>query len=119
MAGQGNTRGSRRSGRSARGERTWPVPVAASAAGSSSSTGTAQPSPTAGLTETGPKATYRMLLVRGLTPVEAANLTAFTCGIPVAKTGWSIGEVNRLLFLRELNRTGHFDLYDRATQQAR
>jgi hypothetical protein len=67
--------------------------------------------------ETATTATYRMLLVRGMTPTEAANLTAFMCGIPAAKTGWSIKEVNRLLFLRELNRTGRFP--DGASQPAR
>lgn len=57
-------------------------------------------------TETG--ATYRNLLLRGLAPDEAANLTAFLCGIQLAETAWTIGEVNRILFLRELNRTGRF-----------
>jgi hypothetical protein len=54
------------------------------------------------------RATYRMLIFRGLAPTEAANLTAFMCGIPVADQSWSLPEVNRLLFLRELNRTGRF-----------
>jgi hypothetical protein len=54
------------------------------------------------------RATYRMLIFRGLEPTEAANLTAFMCGIPVADQRWSLPEVNRLLFLRELNRTGRF-----------
>jgi hypothetical protein len=49
-----------------------------------------------------------MLLFRGLEPAEAANLTAFMCGIPVLDQHWSIPEVNRLLFLRELNRAGRF-----------
>jgi len=59
--------------------------------------------------------TYRMLVFRGLAPAEAANLTAFLCGIPVGEAGWSIREVNRLLFLRELNRTGRFGSEDGAT----
>jgi hypothetical protein len=58
------------------------------------------------------RSTYRHLLTRGLLPEEAANLTAFLCGIPVADVHWSIGQVNRLLFLRELARTGRFGPYD-------
>jgi hypothetical protein len=53
-----------------------------------------------------------MLIFRGLAPAEAANLTAFLCGIPVGDAHWSIPEVNRLLFLRELNRTGKFGSQD-------
>ena len=53
-----------------------------------------------------------MLLFRGLAPTEAANLTAFLCGIPVADQRWSLTEVNRLLFLRELNRIGRFGADD-------
>jgi len=49
---------------------------------------------------------YRGLLLRGLAPGEAANLTAFACGLQVGPTQWTIGEVNRLLFLRNLRRTG-------------
>jgi hypothetical protein len=59
-----------------------------------------------------PRATYRNLLLRGLAPEEAANLTAYLCGIQVVETAWTIREVNRLLFLRELNRTGRFGDHD-------
>jgi hypothetical protein len=54
------------------------------------------------------RATYRMLLLRGLAPTEAANLTAYLCGIAVGGTHWSIGEVNRVLFLRRLARAGRW-----------
>lgn len=54
------------------------------------------------------RSTYRVLLLRGLTPEEAANLTAFMCGIPLAQVHWSLRQVNQLLFLRELARTGRF-----------
>ncbi|HLA16500.1 MAG TPA: hypothetical protein VJZ72_06315 [Candidatus Limnocylindrales bacterium] len=30
------------------------------------------------------------------------------CGIPIGERHWTIAEVNRLLFLRELARTGRF-----------
>lgn len=52
------------------------------------------------------RATYRLLTMRGLTPDEAANLIAFLCGIPIGDQHWNLKEVNRLLFLRELSRTG-------------
>jgi hypothetical protein len=54
------------------------------------------------------RTTYRMLLAKGLAPDEAATLTAFLCGIPVAEVRWSLRQVNQLLFLRELARTGRF-----------
>ena len=56
--------------------------------------------------------TFRSLTALGLTPEEAANLTAFMCGIPVEGTHWSIRQVNQLLFLRELRRTGRFGRKD-------
>jgi len=55
---------------------------------------------------TGP--TYQRLLLTGLSPTEAANLTAFLCGLPLGSTVWRLSEVNRLLFLRELHRQGRF-----------
>ncbi len=54
------------------------------------------------------RATYRSLLLKGLAPDEAANLTAFLCGIPVGTQHWKLPEVNRLLFLRELQHSGRF-----------
>lgn len=56
-----------------------------------------------------------MLLLKGLAPEEASNLTAFLCGIPVGDQHWRIGEINRLLFLRELQQTGRFGPRDGAT----
>jgi hypothetical protein len=61
------------------------------------------------------RTTYRNLLLRGLAPDEAANLTAYMCGIPVGTQHWRIGEVNRLLFLRELQDRGRFGPDDGAT----
>jgi hypothetical protein len=55
------------------------------------------------------RSTYRQLLMKGMAPDEAANLTAFLCGIPVADVHWSLRQVNELLFLRELARNGRFD----------
>jgi hypothetical protein len=58
------------------------------------------------------RSTYRMLVSRGLAPDEAATLTAFMCGIPIDDVRWSIRQVNQLLFLRELARTGRFGPFD-------
>lgn len=58
------------------------------------------------------KATYRTLLMRGLQPDEAANLTAFMCGIHVGEQRWTLPQVNQLLFLRELRRVGRFGKAD-------
>ena len=54
------------------------------------------------------RSTYRLLQMKGLAPDEAANLTAFLCGIPIAEVHWSLRQVNQLLFLREMARTGRF-----------
>jgi len=50
--------------------------------------------------------THRALVRKGLTVAEAANLTAYLCGIPLREVQWSLAQVNRLLFIRELHRTG-------------
>ena len=54
------------------------------------------------------RSTYRQLISRGLTPDEAANLTAFINGMPVDVEPWTITGISHLLFLRELNRAGRF-----------
>ncbi len=54
------------------------------------------------------RSTYRLLTTRGFTPDEAAQLTAYLCGIPIADVHWSLDQIDRLLFLRELARTGRF-----------
>lgn len=79
------------------------------ASGSATATPTPaiQPSTTAALPT---RTTYRNLLMRGLAPDEAAKLTAFLAGIPVrdVATSWTLRQINQLLFLREMNRTGQF-----------
>ena len=50
--------------------------------------------------------TFRALLRKGLTIGEASNLTAYLCGIPLNDVQWSLAQVNRLLFIRELHRAG-------------
>lgn len=90
-----------------------PVAAAASAAVSGSpieattwSSTSGHPSPPA------TRVTYRSLLLKGLAPDEAANLTAFLCGIHVGAQPWKLPEVNRLLFLRELQLSGRFGIDD-------
>ncbi len=110
MAGpaQRGTRGRGRSPRHASSALDAKAPVAAGSA----VTVTAQP--TTALARRTPadplitRSTYRLLLHKGLAPDEAANLTAYLCGIPVADVHWSIHQVNQLLFLRELARSGRF-----------
>jgi hypothetical protein len=64
------------------------------------------------------RATYRLLLLRGLAPDEAANLTAWICGLQVGSQRWRLAEVNRLLFLRELSQAGRFGIDDGAERVA-
>ena len=83
--------------------------MAASEVGSGSVTATttaplSHPSTTALTT----RSTYRNLLLRGLAPNEAANLTAYLAGIAIGEAHWTLRQVNQLLFLREMHRTGHF-----------
>jgi hypothetical protein len=61
------------------------------------------------------RVTYRTLLLKGMAPDEAANLTAFLAGIHVGETNWTLSQVNQLLFLREMQRTGHFGYTDGTT----
>jgi hypothetical protein len=60
------------------------------------------------------RATYRLLLQKGLAPDEAANLTAWLFGIRIGSQRWRLIEVNRLLFLRELSQGGRFGSDDGA-----
>jgi hypothetical protein len=54
------------------------------------------------------RATYRHLLMRGMAPDEAANLTAFIAGIPVGEVHWTLSQINQLLFLRRMQESGRF-----------
>ena len=129
MAGQPQ-RGSRGRGRSHRPDSSGPSatlpPAYAGGPGGDSTSGrrsrptTRQPSP-ASNAQTRPtdpadglvtRTTFRLLLTKGFAPDEAANLTAFLCGIPIADVHWSLRQVNQLLFLREMARTGRFGSRD-------
>jgi hypothetical protein len=52
--------------------------------------------------------TVRLMTLRGLEATEATNLTAYLCGIAVGNGSWKLGEINGLLFLRDLSRRGQF-----------
>ena len=105
MAGQAH-RGSRARARSCHRDSSSARRVPASAVGA----GVAATSPASTPTTTHPSVAtqqiYRGLIRTGLTLAEAANLTAFLCGIPLNDVQWNLKQVNRLLFIRELHRTG-------------
>jgi hypothetical protein len=108
MAGQAR-RGGRGTGRSSRADSSWPVLAVASAVASGSDTVTSNSSPTtAPPTAQTTRATYRHLLLKGMEPEEAANLTAFIAGIPVGESQWTLRQVNELLFLRRMQESGRF-----------
>lgn len=110
MAGQAR-RDTRARGRSSRAAASWPLLAAASGDASGSAIATATSATQLSMTAALPtRTTYRNLLMRGLAPEEAAKLTAFLAGIPVhdVTTAWTLRQVNQLLFLREMNRTGQF-----------
>lgn len=54
------------------------------------------------------RAAHRLLLMKGLSPAEAASLTAFMCGLPTTDLHWSLKQVNQLLFLRAMHQAGRF-----------
>ena len=53
-----------------------------------------------------PRAAWRLLQMKGMTPDEASNLTALLFGLPAADQGWTIPQLNQLLFLRQLHLAG-------------
>jgi hypothetical protein len=59
-----------------------------------------------------PAAAYRLLLMRGLAPSEAANITAVMRGIRIGATPWTVREISHLLFLRAMRDAGEFGADD-------
>ena len=120
MAGQTRSRSTRGHGRSSRDDRSWPIRATAATAVSGSTAPSAPAGdlvdPPASTMDLPTRPTYQMLLVRGLSPDEAANLTAFMSGIHVGDQRWNLKEVNKLLFLRVLQRTGRFGETDGKTR---
>ena len=52
------------------------------------------------------RTTYQHLRMAGLTDAEAGNLTAHLSGLHVAEQGWTLLEIERLLFVRSLVERG-------------
>ena len=105
MAGR---RGTRARDRSSRDDSSWPVLAAVSAVASGSATVTTNQPSSPSAPEVATKATYRSLIPRGLAPDEAANLTAYLAGIGAGGSNWTLRQINQLLFLRQMNRSGQF-----------
>ena len=57
-----------------------------------------------------PRATIWLLQLKGLTPGEAASLTAFMCGLPATDLHWSSGQINQLLFMQRLYQLDRFGI---------
>ncbi len=56
------------------------------------------------------RATFQLLQLKGLTPGEAASLTAFMCGLPTSDLRWSLRQINQMLFLQRLYQLGRFGI---------
>ena len=52
------------------------------------------------------RATYHGLLIGGLTSSEAANLTAHLAGLRIPAHGWTLRQIEHLLFLRSVVESG-------------
>ena len=52
------------------------------------------------------RSTYHRLRMVGLTATEAGNLTAHLNGLRIADQGWTLHEIERLLFVRALVERG-------------
>lgn len=110
MAGQGQ-HGSPDRARSSRDGSRLVLAAERSAGGSGSvpTTSTATPIQAPSATPTpSPRAVWRLLQMRGMTPDEAANLTAYLYGLPTADLRWSLPQLNQLLFLRQMRQSGRF-----------
>ena len=86
-------------------------PGSALTASTSNSTSEAAPARTVAPAPA-PRATFRLLQLKGLTPGEAASLTAFMCGLPTTDLRWSLRQVNEMLFLQRLYQLGRFGIGD-------
>ena len=83
------------------------VAASAGASGSATVSSTTEPKPET-QASLATRSTYRHLLLKGMAPDEAANLTAFMAGIPVGDAHWTLKQINQLLFLRQMRQTGRF-----------
>lgn len=115
MAGQAH-HGSRDRGHSSRHGSPVALAAAASAAGPGTEATTSMASPAQASPATppapSPRSVWRLLQMKGMTPDEAANLTAFLYGLPTADLHWTLPQLNQLLFLRQMRQTGRFGQTD-------
>ncbi len=112
MAGQGQ-RASRDRERSSRHDLPLALAAAASVAGPGTAAITPAASPARAATPPAaatpsPRVVWRLLQMKGMTPDEAASLTAFLYGLPTADLRWTLPQLNQLLFLREMRQSGRF-----------
>jgi hypothetical protein len=52
---------------------------------------------------------YRLLTIRGLSPIEAGNVVAYLSGLHAADRGWTVEEIKHLLAIRALVAHGVID----------
>ena len=121
MAGQAH-HGSRDRGHSSRPGSPLALAAAASAAEPGieptiTMASPAQAAAPASPTTPSPRSVWRLLQMKGMTPDEAANLTAFLYGLPTADLRWTLPQLNKLLFLRQMQQTGRFGAGDGETAQ--
>jgi hypothetical protein len=45
---------------------------------------------------------YRLLMIRGLSSVEAGNVVAYVAGLDAAAGGWTVDEIKHLVAIRSL-----------------
>lgn len=117
MAGRVNGTVGRAPGRRSPAYAWRPVIGEPSEAGSGWLTGASMPtSPEPRLPDRSASAarTHRSLVMNGLTTAEAARLTSYLCGFAPPEGDWAIDQLTRLLFIRELARSGHFGRLDGA-----
>lgn len=50
--------------------------------------------------------------MKGMTPDEANSLTALLYGLPAAEQGWTVPQLNQLLFLRRVHQAGRISSDD-------
>jgi hypothetical protein len=85
----------------------------AGASGTAPTTSTLSPAqPAPPMPNPSPTAVWRLLQMRGMNPDEAANLTAFLHGLPTTDLRWSLPQLHRLLFLRQMCQSGRFGQTD-------
>ncbi len=48
------------------------------------------------------RSSFRLLMMRGLTPLEAGNVVAYMTGLHATESGWTVKQIERMLLLRSL-----------------